>query len=280
METYNKGLVLEGGGLRGAFTIGVLDAFMKRKVYFPYVIGVSAGANIGLSYIARQYGRAFHCNIELLKKYNYVGLKHFFRGKGYINLEYLLRTYPQQFFPFDFEAYRRAKERFVMVTSNCLTGEAEYWEEKNNEYHLMNICQASCSLPVMCPVRYLNGIPMTDGGVCDSIPILHAINEGLKNNVVILTQNKGYRKPQKKFYLPRFVLNKYPAIRKKISLRYKLYNEELDYVEELERKGIVHIIRPQRKLEVTRTTTNFAKLERLYQEGFYEGVKFLDDISQ
>lgn len=280
MKDYkNRGLVLEGGGLRGAFTMGVLDAFMKRDIYFPYVIGVSAGANIGLSYIARQYGRAFHCNIELLKKYNYVGLKHFFRGKGYINLEYVLRTYPKQSFPLDFETYRNVKERFVIVTSNCLTGEAEYWEEKADEERLMDICQASCSLPVMCPVKLLNGIPMTDGGVCDSIPIHHAINEGYKNNVVILTQNKGYRKPQKDFYLPRFVLNKYPAIRKKLSLRYKLYNEELDYVEELERRGNVQVIRPRKKLEVTRTTTDFIKLEHLYQEGFYEGVRFLNKVS-
>lgn len=219
MENCNTGFVLEGGGLRGAFTIGVLDAFMKKKGYFPYAIGVSAGANIGLSYIARQYGRAFHCNIELLKKYNYVGLRHFSRGKGYINLEYLLHTYPKQSFPLDFETYLKVKEYFVMVTSNCLTGEAEYWEEKADEQHLKDICQASCSLPVMCPVKFLNGIPMTDGGVCVPIPLLHAMNEVYKNNVVVLTQNKGYRKQQNDCHLLGFVLNKYPAIRKKISLR-------------------------------------------------------------
>ena len=185
MNTDKSGLVLEGGGLRGAFTIGVLDAFMEGNLFFPYAIGVSAGAINGLSYIARQPKRAFHCNILSLKEHAYVGIGHFLKGKGYIDLEWLIRTYPEQTFPLDFRTYSASRERFVMVTSNCLTGEAEYFEEKSDKDRVLDICEASGSLPVMCPVKHLDGIPMTDGGVCDSIPLLHTINEGYIDNVAV-----------------------------------------------------------------------------------------------
>lgn len=280
MNTDKSGLVLEGGGLQGAFTIGVLDAFMEGNLFFPYAIGVSAGAINGLSYIARQPKRAFHCNILSLKEHAYVGIGHFLKGKGYIDLEWLIRTYPEQTFPLDFRTYSASRERFVMVTSNCLTGEAEYFEEKSDKDRVLDICEASGSLPVMCPVKHLDGIPMTDGGVCDSIPLLHTINEGYIDNVVILTRNKGYRKPQRDFNLPAFLLRKYPEIRRKLILRYKLYNEQLDYVEELESKGKVRVIRPQKRMNVTRTTTDIRKLERLYWEGLEEGRRFIEENRQ
>lgn len=277
MNIDKSGLVLEGGGLRGAFTIGVLDAFMEGNMFFPYTIGVSAGAINGLSYIAHQPKRAFHCNILSLKEHGYVGIHHFLRGKGYINLEWLIRTYPEQTFPLDFRTYSASPQRFVMVTSNCLTGEAEYLEEKSNKKKLLDICEASGSLPIMCPIKYLNGIPMTDGGVCDSIPLPHTINEGYTDNVVVLTQNKGYRKPQKDFNLPPFVLRKYPVIRQKLIKRYKMYNEQIDFVEELERKGKVQIIRPLKQMQVTRTTTDMKKLISLYFEGLDEGKRFIKE---
>lgn len=279
MNMDNSGLILEGGGLRGAFTTGVLDAFMENSLFFPYTIGVSAGAINGLSYIARQKKRALHCNILSLQEHNYIGIGHFLKGRGYINLKQLIRTYPEQTFPFDFATYSASKQRFVIVISNCLTGEAEYFEEKRNENKLFDICEASGSLPILCPIKYLNGIPMTDGGVCDSIPLLHTLNEGYTNNVVVLTQNKGYRKLEKDFYLPSFLLRKYPAIRHKLIKRYKMYNEQLDFVEELERKGKVFVIRPLKKMQVTRTSTNMKKLTNLYFEGVKEGKKFIEDLS-
>ena len=117
MKVEGTGLILEGGGLRGAFTTGVLDAFMKHEIQFPYTIGVSAGANNGMSYMAKQYSRSFYCNIFLLRKYNYVGLRHFLNGKGYINLQYLIKDYPEKYMPLDFEAIKNSKDRFVIVTS-------------------------------------------------------------------------------------------------------------------------------------------------------------------
>lgn len=279
MEINNQtGLVLEGGGMRGIFTVGVLDYFMDHHIWFPYTIGVSAGASNGISYASRQRGRSRFSNIDLLKEYNYIGLHHFLKGKGYINLEFLFRVYPEKYFPFDFETYRKSTDRFVMVTSNCLTGKAEYYEEKQDENRLLDICQASCTLPVLCPVTYVDGIPMVDGGVCDAIPIQRSIDDGNQQNVIVLTRNKGYRKKDKDFKLPGFIYRQYPAIREQLRLRYRKYNEVLDYIDELEAQGKAVVIRPERPMEVGRTSDDRQKLIELYEEGYQLAGKMLSNI--
>ena len=270
----NTGLVLEGGGMRGIFTVGVLDYLMDHHISFPYVIGVSAGASNGISYISRQRGRSYFSNIELLKKHNYIGWKNLLSGRGYIDLDFLFYEYPDRYYPFDYKTYEASPTRFVMVVSNCLTGRAEYIEEKQDRKRLLDACKASCSLPVMCPLSWLDGKPMVDGGVCDSIPIRHAQEEGYRKNVIILTRNKGYRKPDKDFHLPSFIYRKYPAIREALRLRYKSYNHTLDYIDELEAEDKVLVIRPQRPIEVGRTERDTRKLQALYEEG-YELAKLI-----
>lgn len=272
------GLVLEGGGMRGIFTVGVLDYFMDHEIWFPYTIGVSAGASNGLSYASRQRGRSRFSNIDLLKEYNYIGLRHFLRGRGYIDMNYVFYVYPDRYYPFDYDTYFRSKDRFVMVTSNCLTGKAEYFEEKKDKERLVDICCASCTLPVLCPVTYVDGVPMVDGGVCDAIPIQRAIDDGFHKNVIILTRNKGYRKENKDFYLPGFIYKQYPAIREQLKLRYKQYNEVLDYIDRLEAEGKALVIRPESKMKVTRTESNPVKLEALYNEGYAVAEKLFSTL--
>ena len=267
----HTGLVLEGGGMRAVFTVGVLDCFMEHNLWFPYTIGVSAGASNGISYASRQPGRSRFSNIDLLEKYNYIGLRHFLRGRGYIDMKYLFYIYPEQYYPLDFDTYFKSPDRFVMVTSNCLTGKAEYFEEKHDPVRLLNICRASCSLPFVCPISYVDGEPMLDGGICDAIPIRKAIADGFDRNVVILTRNKGYRKKDKDFWLPGFIYRQYPAIREQLKLRYRRYNEVLDYIDELEAKGDAIVIRPEKKIEVGRTTSDRKKLTALYEEGYEIG---------
>ncbi len=269
------GLVLEGGGMRAVFTAGVLDYLMDHGIWFPYTIGVSAGASNGISYASRQRGRSRFSNIDLLGKYNYIGLRHFLRGKGYIDLDYLFYVYPDRYYPLDYETYFNSGDRFVMVTSNCLTGEAEYFEEKKDRRRLVDICKASCTLPVLCPVSYVDGIPMVDGGVCDAIPVRRAIADGFPRNVIILTRNKGYRKEEQDFYLPGFIYTKYPAIRERLRSRYRRYNEVLDFIDRLEAEGKALVIRPVNPIQVSRTENDTKKLEALYEEGYACG-KMID----
>ena len=262
------GLVLEGGGMRGIFTVGVLDCFMDHGVRFPYTVGVSAGASNGISYISGQRGRSRFSNIDLLKHYNYIGWRHFLRGRGYIDLDYIFYVYPERYYPFDYDAFFKAPERFEMVVSNCLTGQAEYLEEKRDRDRLLSVCKASCTLPVLCPITYVDGVPMVDGGVCDAIPVRHALEQGCDRLVLVLTRNKGYRKADKDFYLPGFIYHQYPALRKQLRTRYRRYNETLDFIERLEREGKAIVIRPEKPLRVGRTGHDPQALADLYDEGY------------
>ena len=262
------GLVLEGGGMRGIFTVGVLDCFMDHGVRFPYTVGVSAGASNGISYISGQSGRSRFSNIDLLKHYNYIGWRHFLRGRGYIDLDYIFYVYPERYYPFDYDAFFKAPERFEMVVSNCLTGQAEYLEEKRDRDRLLAVCKASCTLPVLCPITYVDGVPMVDGGVCDAIPVRHALEQGCDRLVLVLTRNKGYRKADKDFYLPGFIYHQYPALREQLRTRYRRYNETLDFIEQLEREGKAIVIRPEKPLRVGRTGHDPQALADLYDEGY------------
>ena len=212
-------LVLEGGGMRGVFTCGVLDCFMDHQIRFPYTIGVSAGACNGLSYISRQRGRAKYSNIDLLDKYNYIGLRHLLRKRNIMDFDLLFTEFPEHILPYDYDAYFSSSERYEMVTTNCLTGEANYFEEKSDKKRLIDIVRASSSLPFVCPITYVDDIPMLDGGIVDSIPLQRAMDEGYASHVVVLTRNKGYRKETKDIRVPSFIYRKYPRIREALNNR-------------------------------------------------------------
>lgn len=262
------GLVLEGGGMRGVFTCGVLDYLMDHDIRFPYTIGVSAGACNGLSYMSRQRGRGKYSNIDLLEKYNYIGFKHLLRKRNIMDFDLLFNKFPEEILPYDYDAYFACPERYVMVTSNCLTGEANYFEEKQDKNRVIDIVRASSSLPFVCPIAYVDGIPMLDGGIVDSIPLQHAIDDGYTRNVVVLTRNRGYRKETKDIRIPSFVYRKYPKMREALSRRSVLYNAQLDLVERLEDEGRITVIRPIRPVQVDRIERDIQKLNTLYEEGY------------
>lgn len=272
INTSDIGLVLEGGGMRGVFTCGVLDYFMSRNIEFPYAIGVSAGACNGLSFISKQQGRAKYSNIDLLAKYKYIGLKHYIKKRNIMDFDLLFHDFPENIIPYDYQTYFSSPSRFEMVTSNCLTGEAVYLEEKSNKERVIDIVKASSSLPIMCPIAYVDDIPMLDGGICDSIPINRAISQGYKKNIVILTRNKGYRKESKDIKMPSFIYRKYPAMREALSNRNSLYNSQLDLIDKLEEEGSAFVIRPQKPIIVDRIEKDVNKLTALYEEGYECGM--------
>lgn len=148
----HSGLVLEGGGMRGVFTCGVLDSFMDRGIRFPYTIGVSAGACNGLSYMSGQRGRAKYSNIDLLEKYNYIGLKYLLKKRNIMDFDLLFQEFPGHILPYDYEAYFHCPERYVMVTTNCETGEANYFEEKRSKERCACFEQSA-----VCLSHYLRG---------------------------------------------------------------------------------------------------------------------------
>lgn len=268
MTIEKTGLVLEGGGMRGVFTCGVLDYLMDHNIRFPYTIGVSAGACNGLSYMSHQRGRAKYSNIDLLDKYHYIGLRHLLKKRNIMDFDLLFKEFPEHILPYDYEAYFSSPERYVMVTTNCLTGEANYFEEKKDKNRVIDIVRASSSLPFVCPVTYVDGIPMLDGGIVDSIPLQRAINDGYERNVVVLTRNRGYRKEEKDIKVPPFLYRKYPKLREALSRRCAVYNEQLEMVERLEDEGHIAVIRPLKPVVVDRIERDVRKLTELYEEGY------------
>lgn len=262
-------LVLEGGGNRGVFTAGALDFLMEKQEMFSYVIGVSAGACNAMDYLSRQPERTRNCMIVQEKKNRYIATRDALRKGRLFDMDMIFDKYPNEIFPFDFETYFQSDADCEMVVTNCLTGEAQYLSEKNDKDRLLAICRASSSIPVASDMVTVDGEPCLDGGIADSIPIIHAMEKGYRKDVVILTRQKGYRKskPGKSRALYLAAFKEYPAFLNTLLNRYRNYNRTLELVEKWEREGHIFVIRPEME-PVSRTEQNIEKLTDFYQHGY------------
>ena len=266
--------------MRGVFTSGVLDAFMKHDLYFRYVVAVSAGACNGVSYMSHQIRRARIANINMLGQYDYIGLKHLVTQGSIFDRKLLYDDFPKKLVPFDWETYTKSGAEFEVVTTNCLTGRAEYLSEYKNPQRLNDIIMASSALPFVSSIVEVDGVPMLDGGIVDSIPIMRSVEKGHDFNIVITTRNFGYRSKGRDIKLPSLIYDDYPRLRVALSHRVEAYNEQLDLLERMERWGDVVVIRPERPMEVGRVTRDTDKLERLYEEGFRLGEAFVSKVER
>lgn len=279
----NTGLVLEGGGMRGIFTIGVLDAFMEHNITFPYAIGVSAGACHLCSYISRQPGRARFSNIDMMAKYKYISIKNLFLQGNIFDTKLLYDDLPNRIYPFDYDTFFSSLTDYEMVTTNCLTGKAEYMTDRESPDRIMSIILASSSLPYVARIVNVDGKPMLDGGIVDSIPIKRAIDKGFRKNVVVLTRNKGYRKSLNESHLKSFLsrmtgkvmYHKYPNLVDALNNRSEVYNRQIELIEDMEEKGEILVIRPENPIVVDRIERNVEKLVSLYEEGKKIGEQFI-----
>ena len=277
--SQHTGLVLEGGGMRGVFTAGVLDALMKHEVFFPYVVAVSAGALHGLSYMSRQPRRARWSSIDMLKKYGYISLHSLVHNGSIFDPTILYERFPEEIIPFDYDTYEKNPAKFEMVTTNCKTGRAMYLSERHDHYRITQIAKASSALPFVSKITMVDDIPMLDGGIVDSIPIVRSIDTGHHENVVVLTRNRGYRSKEPDVKTPKIIYKEYPRLRVALSRRTKEYNRQLDLIERMEDWGEIVVIRPMRPLEVGRITQDVVKLEHLYEEGFQLGERFCNSLN-
>lgn len=280
MHFNDTALVLEGGGMRGVFTCGVLDALMKYDIHFPYVVGVSAGACNGLSYASWQPGRAKKSNIDLLEQYRYIGINHLIRTGCIFDPDLLYRRLPNELLPYDYDAYFKSGIIYEQVVTNCLTGRAEYLSEYSGDrQRLLDICHASSSLPYVSKIVMVDGIPYLDGGIVDSVPIVHAMEKGYKNYVIVMTRNRGFRHTSKDIR-HKVMYAKYPRLRVALSRRHKWYNETMELVERLEDEKRIHVIWPEKPIRVGRMEKSIARLEDLYNEGVAVGEEFCKSVLQ
>ncbi|HJF21933.1 patatin [Mammaliicoccus lentus] len=275
----DTGLILEGGGMRSMYTAGVLDFFIKEDIYFEYNIGVSAGASMAASYISRQFRRNHRVTAKYIKDKRYLSLSNYIKRKELFGMDFVYHYIPTYLEPFDFEKFDQAEEKFVVVTTDCETGEAVYFDKNDTKGSLLTALEATSSLPLMAnPVQY-KGHTLLDGGIVDPIPIKKSIEEGYTKNVLILTRPKGYRKTSSRFSKV-FRMKAYPKVNHLMELRYKHYNKTLDWIEEEEDKGNIFVIRPTNTLAVDRVEKDPRKLDALYREGYADAEKIYKDLKE
>ena len=177
-------MVLEGGATRGVFSSGALDYLMEQDFYTSHVVGVSAGSCNGVDYVSKQIGRTRDCMIHKEKEYDYhVGFRKFVKEKSILDMDMVFDKYPKEIFPFDFDTYFASEMECEIVTTNCVTGKAEYMTERSDRDRLMKLCRASSSMPLVSPIVNVDGVPYLDGGLADSIPVKRA--QALGNEKII-----------------------------------------------------------------------------------------------
>lgn len=260
----NAALVLEGGGMRGVWTAGVLDCFLENGVDFNYAIGTSAGASNGLSYASRQAGRARFCNIDALKQHNYIGAKFVFTQRCVMDFNYLFGELPKKVYPFDFAQYLKFG-RFILVATDCLTGKPAYFDTPQTPEKLLAACRASCSMPLACPICWVGGRPYLDGGIVDAVPFEKAQADGRRKLVVLLTRREGYRKVENWRYFSLYYL-KYPKLKRALLRKALRYNIALKRLEDMQKRGEAFVLRPTFYRE-NRLNSDTEELARLYENG-------------
>ena len=277
---YHAGLILEGGGMRGVYTAGVLDAFLEENIEFSSIYGVSAGSCHACSYMSKQKGRAYRVNVDYLDDPNYCGVKSYLKTGNVFGADMLYSQIPNVLDPFDYEEFEKYPGKFFAVLTNLETREPEYIRVKDLKKQMWAV-RASSSLPLVSKTLVVKGRHYLDGGIADSIPIRRSIEAGNEKNVVILTREDSYRKtPNELMPLMKLRYSHSKAFLEKAENRHIRYNETLDFLKKEEEEGRTFVIRPSEKVNVGRVEKNKDKLEHLYNIGLEDGRKSMEAMKK
>lgn len=275
-----RGLVVEGGAMRAIFICGCLDALLEHNINVDYYIGVSAGIANGVSYISKQKGRNLDIAMEYLNDPRYMGYRNIInpKNKSYFGIDFTFNVIPRILKPFDYNAFDNFQGKAMAVVSNVHSGQAEYVDLINNpkqdDYLL-----ASCSLPGMFPVKYIDGIGYLDGGITDPVPIRKAIEDGCDKILVLLTREKGYKKTQEPMERVAIrMLKRHKNFVNSIIRRPSIYNFSVDIVDRLEEEGKIKVVRPKDTKNFSRTEKDMEKVRAFYQEGYDAVEDRIDEI--
>ena len=274
-----KGLVLEGGAMRGLWTAGVTDVMMEHDIWPDGLIGVSAGAAFGCNYKSRQIGRAIRYNTQFAKDPRYSGWKSLIKTGDYFNAEFGYHVVPFEYDHFDIDSFEQNPMEFTIVCTDIETGQAVYHTMAHVDYNELEWLRASASMPLASKVVEVDGWKLLDGGVSDSIPLEYFEKQGYKRNVVILTQPLGYQKKHNALMpLMRLALRKYPYFLKAMDERHMMYNCQLDYVAEAERLGRCLVIRPDENIPIGHLSKDPQQMRNVYELGRAVGERYIDSI--
>lgn len=265
---HMTGLVLEGGTFRGIFSAGVMDAFIEEGIEFPYIVGVSAGISNGASYVSKQFAR----NIDILEKYRndkrYIGMRNYKKCRSMFGLDFVFGEIPQKLIPFDYETFKNYGGKCLVGVTNAETGKAEFRNALEDDENFMSL-RATCAIPGYFPAIEIDGKPYFDGGLASPICVKQALKDGCSRTVIILTQPDGFVKKCGKgnVAMSQVIKRKYPAMEMLLLTRHKLYNKQLEFCRELEKRGKAIIFRPEHPLD------SFEKDEKVLRQTWREGYE-------
>ena len=263
-----KGLIMEGGAMRGMFTAGVIDVMMEHGIVFDGAIGVSAGAAFGCNYKSKQIGRVIRYNTRFCRDKRYGGFRVLLKEGNFYSKQFCYEEVPMKHDIFDFDTYERNPMEFFVVATDVDTGKAEYHILADRHDHGFEWIRASASMPLVSQMVEIDGRRYLDGALADSIPVQHFESIGYDRNVVILTQPMGFRKkPDSMLPLMKLHYRKFPKLVEAITTRHEQYNATLDHIAHREAAGELLVIRPAEKLPIGRTEKDPDKLRQVYEIG-------------
>ncbi len=278
MKKY--GLVLEGGGMRGMFTVGVLDFFLEKNIEFKEIMGVSAGACHATSFISKQKGRAKKISLDYLNDKRYFGLQSLLKTGDFFGADFIYNVVPNQLNKFDYDTFNKSKTKLITCVTNIKTGCAEYLELKDSRKD-MDYVRASASLPILSKNVVINDQQYLDGGISDAIPIKEMLNRKMKKVVVVLTRDEKYYKKQSKLSkLYEMKYKEYPELIKVLNNRHKVYNDTIRFIKEQEKLGNIFVIRPNYPFKVSRVEKNREKLKIAYKQGYEKAALVYNDMKK
>ena len=271
-------LVLEGGAMRGLYTAGVLDVFMKNDIKVDTIFGVSAGALFGVNYKSKQMGRALRYNLKYAQDKRYMGLYSLITTGDVMNREFCFNKLVYELDPFDIETYNKSKIEFYAGVTNVESGKAEYIEIKDGAKDLEYL-RASGSMPFVSNLVEINGNKYLDGAVADPIPLKKVLDLGYEKIIVVRTRPEDYTKS--KSWLPfGLVYHKYPNFVKTAKKAHINYNETLDLIRKYENEGKILVLRPSEKIKMRRVEKNLEKLQAIYDVGVKDCCANLEKIQK
>lgn len=275
---YNAGLVLEGGGMRGAYTTGVLDFLNENDIYFKDCYAVSAGAGNACSYLSGQKGRAIRVMVDFIGDKRYCSVSSLMKTGDMFGAEFVYYTIPKKLNLYDYDAFLRCRTNFYAVVTNVETGKAEYLPIKDLNVDMCKVI-ASSSLPLISRIQEIDGKKYLDGGIADSIPLRQSIKSGNSKNLVVLTRDAAYRKkPMSLAGALKLKYRKYPYFVESNLNRHTVYNKTLELIEREEKNGSVIVIRPTKPIDISRFEKDTDKLMQLHEDGYNDAYAKKDEL--
>ncbi|MBE5882524.1 MAG: patatin family protein [Lachnospiraceae bacterium] len=275
---YKAGLILEGGGMKGIYTAGVLDYFLEKEVEFESIYGVSMGSCVMCSFVSKQHGRGFRTVADNLGDKNYCGFYSLLTTGDIFNADMCYNRIPNELDPYDYDTAHAYKGNAYAVITDVETGQPVYYEMKDYRKDIAAI-QASSSMPLVSRMVEIDGRKYLDGGISDCIPIMKSLKDGNRKNIVIMTKEEGYRRePFSMLGLSKVRYHKFPHLIHDLAIRHTRYNRTLDFLEKEQARGNVFVIRPKTPSKVGRLEKSRERLEELYQQGYEDAKACFDEM--